>query len=383
MTIPPENNQIEPDGDFTPEFGPKINDSRGRTSTTRTSVAIGRSPANFVRIPARMARYATHTVSILLLLIGACGGDRESPRVPPTDAIRRSTAPHEPKTGENPDLEEGVLRAILTRDINGDGSPERVLVALDSTETHPADAIADRVVVMTRIDGSTTWTVAAIDSSRWTISVECRDVTGDHLPDLVLTRSAGGNDPVASVGLAVISSDGSDDRRIRTVLSLRHGDPIVVDSSEDEATVVVRARLWPPQVPRTESFEYMDDILRFSRGIFRSDLGLRQSRFRSLLRNAMTEYRSIRPLHRGDTSRYADSLEVEWSSEPRTSPLFPPAARVLLYALKSGDVEGGDLFWRREQEYLRKRLPRGQFELLDSMWQRALAGGDHISEGME
>lgn len=327
-----------------------------------------------------MIRPARHIASAVLLFIAACGGDRAPRRDPSPPVVHRSTV----DTSLHPeDFGDGAVRETLSCDLDGDGIAERVLVTLDTSGTHPADAIGDRVIVVARRNGTGDWAVVAIDTSRWTISVESRDVTGDRLPDLVLERSAGGNDPIASNGMAIISADGSYDRRIRTILSLRHGNPTLVNGADTGAAVAIHARLWPPLVPRTESFEYVDDILRFRQGIFRSDPVAREERFARLVRISLREYRTVRPLVRADTIRFDDSGAADWSAASRISALFPPAARILLYSLRCGDARGSEAFWSRERDYLRDRMPRAQFELLDSMRQRVMAGDDPLTEGME
>lgn len=294
----------------------------------------------------------------------------------------RQQAPREPARSMRGDIVDTMFRAdtfaaggrvqrVIDCDLDGDGESEKIVVVLSHTDGAPSQALGNRVVVVARSRESGLWVSAVVDSSRWTTSLALRDVTGDHLHDIVMDRNSGGNDPIASLGMGVISAHGGN---IRTVLSLRHGAPVFIDSSQGRGVVGVMGKLWPPMTARSESVDYLDDVLAFRDGLFRTARATNQARFARLTKESLRSYRAMRPSFVGDTARFSDSArEVAGEPEP-TSPLFTPAALVFLYARRCGDISMAEIFWNREKLFLRSRMPPEQWNVLDSFSMRLMAG---------
>lgn len=330
-----------------------------------------------------MVRITLHIALLLFLAAAGCADDRHGDVRSP-DPARSERSPADTVFRAESFLNRGdSLTGLLSGDLDADARPEKIILSLDPGEHPPPGAIANRVVVVSRAHDSAGWDVVATDTSRWTTSATVRDVTGDRIADLVLLRNGGGNDVVATRGAGVVSSDGSDHRRIRTVLSLRHGAPTFIEQGKGVILVNVHKTLWPPLVPRTASIEYLDDVLRFREGIFRSDPETREKRFERLAQQALQKYRSMSLQYRGDTLRSIDSVQNEGYRQAIGSSLFIPVALVLLYTHRGHSSTVGESFWQKERNFLQRRMPKEQFDILDSMSNRLLAGDDPATEAME
>jgi len=268
----------------------------------------------------------------------------------------------------------------VARNLDGAGEDEHILALIASEDNAPSFAIADRVLVIAREPSTRRWHVVHTDSTHWTSGLIFRDVTGDGLPDLLLQRHGGGNDPVATEGLAVVSAHGGP---LRSVLSLRHGAPRVVTVDRGAVGIEVYGRLWPPLVPRAQSTEFLDDILVFDNGLFRTDRKVGHVRFLAMARDAVRDYEAMRVQCLGDTVQFKDSAESNSDLLAYASPLFTPAARVLLYARRHGAYRMAERFWSNEREFLGRRLATEQYRALDSMSTRLVLGFQAHTEALQ
>jgi hypothetical protein len=281
-----------------------------------------------------------------------------------------------------PVLGEGrTLDTLFELDLDGDGDIEYIVTSIDRHDGVPKRARADKLQIYSWHPASADYRPLEEDTLRWITGLDLRDVTGDGRVDLLVRCDGGGTDPIATEGLSIVSGDGG---TIRRVLSLAHGAPEIAPlPSMTGSAILTHGRLWPPLVSLAGSVPYLEDLLGYRGGRFRSLRSEHPEKFLTLARGAEYNYRQLRQRHAGDTLRYTDSAlaALRDSLVDEGSPLFTPAALVLLGYGRAGREESLRGFWRQEGGYLQRRMPTAQWTALNSIFERTVteaASGDEV-----
>ena len=203
----------------------------------------------------------------------------------------------------------------------------------------------------------------------WIASLDLRDVTGDGRPELMVPTYSGGNDMVASNGLAIFSGDGGG---IRTIFQRPDGDPTLTELEHAKGEgVMVHDELWPAFAAHVDAVEYLSDILAFRDGSYVSIRREQTRRFADEAGAYLREYRDEREKFAADT------IAVAGTSAPQPTPtiegmhpLFKPAALAMLSFGTASDLRSLRSFWTSEREYLLRRIPPDQFAELEAIYSR-------------
>lgn len=181
-------------------------------------------------------------------------------------------------------------------------------------------------------------------------TVEARDIDQDMYPELLVFADGGGNDPVESRGLSVVSyKEGG----YREVLVLDTGDPdaLVLDSLGTMG-VLVYAEYYPSELSHAESVRYLDSVIILQPLSAEQKAAVIQQTYLKELEKSRKEYATAKELYAGK------------QDEEAAFAVYTAAVHELLYLQKTGQVEEIKTFRTKEQKFWRGILPE---EYLDAL----------------
>lgn len=308
---------------------------------------------------------------LVSLIAGGCSDREKRPDDPP--ARRDTVHVYNDTLFHLPEFSDGRrLDTTLTADLDGDGRDEHIVTSIAPDSILPPGSRADRLQIFSYDPASRRHAEVLIDSLDWASSIELRDVTGDGLPELIVRTYAGGNDPVASNGLAIYSGDGGS---IRATFKRASGDPVLarIENMQGEG-VMVHEELWPDFAAHVDATEYLSEILAFRDGGYVSVRKEQRRIFEGAAEKFLKNYGELRGRFIADTAAVTGGgVAGTPATIDGVHPLFNPAALVMLSFGYGGDLRSLRSFWSSERDYLLARLPAAQTAELDAIYARMIA----------
>jgi hypothetical protein len=264
------------------------------------------------------------------------------------------------------------MDTVLSADLDGNGRNEYVVMSVGADTLRPGTCRADLLQIYSYDPALGAYTLRLADSVAWASSYAVRDIDGDGRPELIVMTYSGGNDPIASGGIAIYTGG---DGRIRPMFHAMSGDPQLsrLEGVRGEG-ILLHEELWPSFATHADAVEYLDDILAPRAGTFISVRKDQRARFVAQANQHLEEYRGLRARYMADTLAQADSAAREAdSSLDGPHPLFRPAALAIISFGRGGETGSLRSFWNSEKEYLQRRLPQVQYRELEALYATSFA----------
>lgn len=282
-------------------------------------------------------RHAPLAVFLAAILLGGCGSGEEK---------RRAEAAADDSTRQAilPALEGSVLLDSVRADVNGDGVEELIV-------TSRIDEEAEDALLLDRFDRIDIYRQAAegyrrlfLDVIDYGVSVECRDVTGDHVPDILVRLDAGGNNPIAAQGLHVYGLNAKGNMTL--LFYSQSGAPVLRDLDGDGSMeILVSDQFWGMMAH--------SDVIGFTREVYAYD-----GEAYVFANDAFASW--FDPIVAARKKDYEQARRAPDSEEGRLM-LYTRAAEYLVWNLARGGVHRLNAVWRAEQPFLRQKLSEEQF----------------------
>ncbi|MDH7515192.1 MAG: hypothetical protein QHI48_04880 [Bacteroidota bacterium] len=261
-----------------------------------------------------------------------------------------------------------VIVDSIRMDLNRDGKSEFVVTSYDATM--PWDPLLparfDRLEIFTLDPRRGGFRSAFVDPVENGASVSVEDVTKNGMLEIVVRTDAGGNDPIASTGLAVYGcrSDGS-----FTVLFVStEGAPEIKDIDGDaRPEILVTGQYWGV-TPHADVLVFTAEIHRFDGEKFVEDNRAYAAYFDAEISRARAEYERLK------------SAKVQRDAEA-SERLYRAFASLALWVVAKGDLYGLRTLWNNERQMLAARLSQDQFDDLDGLVQDVLGMQQQVRVG--
>lgn len=308
-------------------------------------------------------------VAALVGIIGCGEGDLDT--VP--DQTGESVTPEIPAFEPPATEAERTIDTVIGIDLDDDGTKEYIVGSLGTERMKSPEGRADRIEIFKYDTAEGAWKVVLSDAPLWVSSYRLREMTGDRVPELVVTVASGGNDPVTSNGVTIYTGA---ERKIRVLWRMEEGNPQLISNSPDRPTdVLIHGTVWPPSVPHAYAVTYVKDIHGYNGSEMVSVKGLYGEYFRKLSDSLLGEYREVRAKVEEEggaagTDEYdgIGSNGLAGAGDDTSSELFVAAASVMISLVEADRMSELRSFWNNEKDTLRRLLPLEQSDQLEVLY---------------
>jgi len=223
----------------------------------------------------------------LVLVFTAC--DEEKPEVKNQDSV--AVVKNIDTNFALPTLPAGrAFDSLLSCDITGDGKSDYVVLTRSSFDTTVFKNKADHIDIYTFDSIQNHFFPALTDDKQWIVGVTFLDVTGDNKKDVIVTTSSGGNDEVASNGLAIYSTHSGSFQRI---YSADDGSPSV-RAIGNRNLILIKESYCPEWFAHIECFAYISELLDYRTNEFVSVKAENKIFFSKEAERYLAEYSKVR-----------------------------------------------------------------------------------------
>lgn len=241
--------------------------------------------------------------------------------------------------------------------INLDGRDGNEYVVISHTDESPFGRNRTRIQVFAYDTRMHAFRIVVSGSAFRVDSLELRDLTGDGIPEVVALLDEGGNDEVATMGMAVYSGHGG---RFRTIFKSLRGNPQPTILGSGRPAILYYQKHWPRFVAHVFAEPYVSDIFAVRNGAFVSVKREHPEVFLADAEDYLDQYRSTR-----------DSTAVTADSTSSTDglQLLIPAKLVMTSFRLAGARASLRTFWDSERAFLRRRLRKEFFDYLVDVYE--------------
>jgi hypothetical protein len=259
-----------------------------------------------------------------------------------------------------------TLDTVMALDFDGRGRQEYVVTSRTGAPDSIPGARADLVQIFSYDSLAHAFRAVLVDSLIGVHDMFLRDLTGDGVPEVVVTTDGGGNDPIASRGLAVYSGSGG---TIRTIFQRLDGDPELTTMRDADGPVIVTHDLyWPDFVPHVGARAYANDLLAFKGDRFVSVRADHPKFFLAEAQKYLDEYRHVRD------SVTRDTADFDAADDDEKIVLGSPAALAMLSLRLAGAQASLRSFWDSEKDFLGRRLSEDYMDDLSAIYAGTSSG---------
>lgn len=287
----------------------------------------------------------------LVFLMAACSTEpRQKPIEGAPEYVRKEQQPDFPVPARYSSIRHNVTRV----DIDRDGYDDAVLTVL-SSRMPEVQSMFDSVFVYQYNDSLQSFTPKFGSAVYYGSAVEMFDLNGDEHPETLIYTNAGGNDPVVSNGLTVVTyANGS----YTTSVMLDGGDPeiVTIDVQPSAVTAIkVFGDYWPDNLSHAESVRFLDSLIVLQPMPASEKKALEERVFRQALAETEEEYRQAK-------NRYAERQDDEAAYN-----VYSAAVRMLRYYANLGMQDNITQFRTAEWKFWRGALPPSNLNVLKQM----------------
>lgn len=313
------------------------------------------------RLPRRTHAVGSALCAALLCVLAAGCGTRETPAV---------HAPVREWTGSafQPYDSSRIILDSIRVDLDRNGIDEFVITSRDAFEqSNPAlPRQFDRLEIFAFDTTRGVWGSLFVDPVQNGETVEFRDITRRGKLEILATTNTGGNDPVASTGLAVYGfrKDGS----LSVLFVAESGAPEIRDiDGDDVPEILVTGQYWGV-TPRADVVAYTAEIHSFNG----SEYAENNIRFRAYYDTRIAEGRAEYTRLAVASGRF-DAV--------RAAALYDSFLRYVVWIIAKGDLYAVRTVWNTEKQALEQRLDAEQFEDLDGLIEDVLSSSQQADAG--
>ncbi len=291
----------------------------------------------------RFSRLRGLTVAVLtLILLIGCGRNehQEQQEAAAADSARQAIIPA---------LEGSVLLDSVRVDVNGDGIDELIVTSRldeDQDDTLLPDSF-DRIDMYSQaVDGYHRLFLDVIDYGS---SVNCEDVNGDGVLDVLVRIDAGGNNPITSQGLHVYGLNKKGN--VTLLFFSSSGAPVLRDlDSDGSKEILVSDQFWG-MMARSEVIGFTREVYSYNGESYVPANDEYAQWYDGILKVRKREYEKARSGSDGEEGRAA---------------LYTTAVEYLVWNLARGGAKRLNAVWRSEKPFLQQHLSEEQFGDLES-----------------
>lgn len=253
------------------------------------------------------------------------------------------------------------LDTVIALDFDGHGGTEYVVTSRDTGASQIPGARADLIQTFSYDSATHAYRAVLIDTIFGAHSIHLRDLTGDGVPEVIVDVNSGGNDPIATLGMAVYSGHGG---TIRPIFEAREGQPELTTMRGIPGPVIVLHDLyWPQFAPHVAARPYTSDLLTYREGKFVSVRSEQPRYFLDQADRYLREYRHQRDSVMRDTAAFDSSGDEVWAFDL----LSPAALAIRSFQLADAQAQLRS-FWSSEHDFLQRRLPDAYYDDLAALY---------------
>ena len=251
------------------------------------------------------------------------------------------------------------LDTIIAVDLDDDGRQEYVVGSIAPQGMVPPEGRADRVEIYRLDTAQRRWRPVIRTELLWIADWRLRELTGDRAPELVLPIASGGNQPVASDGMAIYSGHGG---TIRSLWGSSEGAPQIERTAEGEPYILTSETYLPDNLPHFLAVELPAAFVTLRGGTPAPAEAIASDYFTTEGMSLLTEYEEIIGRFPGEEERGEGVVDEE-----ARSLLYAHVVRMILLLDRAERTAELRAFWQREEPRLRTLLLEEQMILVEDL----------------